>query len=205
MSASILPDAALAGGPDPDPAEGGAHRLLAGLDRSVVLVGLMGAGKTSVGRRLAGRLGWRFADADAEIESAAGLTIPDIFELHGEAAFRDCERRVIARLLHEPPMVLATGGGAFMDAGTRALIGERAVSLWLRAELDELVRRVARRSNRPLLRQGDPAEVLARLDAVRSPIYALSDVAVWSSAGSAEVTVDRAVAGLAAFLDRRTP
>ena len=144
--------------------------------RSVVLVGLMGAGKSKVGRRLATRLGLPFFDSDVEIEAAAGETIPEIFRNRGEAVFRDGERRVIARLLAQPPHVLATGGGAFMDAATRGLIARRAVSIWLRAELDVLLARVARRSNRPLLQQRDPRAVLAELIERRHPIYAGADI-----------------------------
>jgi shikimate kinase len=165
--------------------------------RTLVLVGLMGAGKSSVGRRLAARLALPFTDADQEIEAAAGMTISEIFGRHGEPAFRDGERRVIARLLGDPIHVLATGGGAFMDERTRAVIHERAVSIWLRAELDELVRRVSRRTDRPLLKGADPRVVLERLIAERYPIYAQADVTVPSSSGSADETVDRIVAQLA--------
>ncbi len=167
--------------------------------KTLVLVGLMGAGKSSVGRRLAARLGLPFTDADQEIEAAAGMTIEEIFARHGEPAFRDGERRVIARLLDSPAHVLATGGGAFMDTRTRALIHERATSIWLHAELDELVRRVSRRTDRPLLKGGDPRAVLERLIAERHPIYAEADVTVPSSVGSAEETVDRIMERLAAL------
>jgi shikimate kinase len=165
--------------------------------RALVLVGLMGAGKSSVGRRLATRLELPFVDADQEIETAAGMTIPEIFARHGEPAFRDGERRVIARLLGDPVHVLATGGGAFMDERTRAAIGARAISIWLRAELDELVRRVSRRTDRPLLKGGDPRAVLERLMAERYPVYAQADVTVPSSSGSTEETVERILAQLA--------
>src|SRR5271167_1829632 len=144
--------------------------------RTVVLVGLMGAGKTKIGRRLAVRLGLRFFDSDPEIEAAAGETIEEIFANRGERVFRDGERRVIARLLAQPVHVLATGGGAFMDPATRELIGRRGVSLWLRADLDVLVSRVLRRSNRPLLKQGDPRAILAQLIERRYPLYAEADV-----------------------------
>ena len=160
------------------------------LECSIVLVGLMGAGKSAIGRRLAGRLGMPFVDADAEIERAAGCSITDIFELHGEAAFRDGERRVIARLLGRPAHVLATGGGAFMDADTRAAIRARGISVWLRADLDLLVSRVSRRTNRPLLAGGDPRAILQRLIAERHPIYAEADVVVDSMDGPHEHTVD---------------
>jgi len=167
--------------------------------RSIVLVGLMGAGKSSIGRRLAQRLGLDFVDADHEIERAAGCTIEEIFARFGEPAFRDGERRVIGRLLEDrAPIVLATGGGAFMDQETRARIREHGISVWLRAELDVLLRRVSRRSNRPLLKQGDPREVLERLIAVRHPVYAEADLVVDSDDSPAESTVDRVIAALAA-------
>jgi len=173
--------------------------------RTLVLVGLMGAGKSSVGRRLAARLGLPFTDADQEIEAAAGMTVSEIFSRHGEPAFRDGERRVIARLLGDPVHVLATGGGAFMDERTRALIRERAVSIWLRAELDELVRRVSRRTDRPLLKGADPRSVLERLMAQRYPIYAEADVTVPSSSGAADETVDRILAQLALLSKATVP
>ena len=157
-----------------------------GLDRSIVLVGLMGAGKTSVGRRLASRLGLPFVDADQEIEAAAGCTIQEIFDRFGEAGFRDGERRVIARLLEGPPHVLSTGGGAFMDPATRALIRRRGLSVWLRAELDVLVARTARRDNRPLLKTGEPRDILRRLMETRYPVYAEADLTVDSDERSAE-------------------
>lgn len=165
--------------------------------RTIALVGLMGVGKTSIGRRLAQRLGLPFVDADTEIEAAAGCTIEEIFERHGEAAFRDGERRVIARLLGEPPHVLATGGGAFMDQATRALMRERAVTVWLRADLELMLARVARRNNRPLLKAGAPRAVLERLIAARYPIYAEADIGVDSVDGPPEATVERVLAALA--------
>jgi shikimate kinase / 3-dehydroquinate synthase len=146
--------------------------------RSVVLVGLMGAGKTSIGRRLAARLGLPFRDADAEIELAAGCTIAELFERYGEREFRDGERRVIRRLLAGDPIVLATGGGAFMDPDTRATIRSDAVSIWLSCPLPTLVRRVASRTNRPLLADGNHAEILARLMETRNPVYAEADIVV---------------------------
>jgi len=166
--------------------------------RTVVLVGLMGAGKSAIGRRLAQRLGLPFVDADAEIERAAGQTIEEIFATHGEAAFRDGERRVIARLLADPAHVLSTGGGAFMDPLTRALIAERGVSIWLKAELDVLLRRTARRTNRPLLNQGEPAQVLAALMEKRYPVYATADITVESTDGPPDSTVQRVIDALAA-------
>lgn len=165
--------------------------------RTIVLVGLMGAGKSKVGRRLALRLGLPFSDSDPEIEAAAGETIEEIFANRGEQVFRDGERRVIARLLAQPVQVLATGGGAFMDPMTRSLIGRRGVSLWLRADLDTLVARVLRRNDRPLLKRGDPRVILAELMERRHPIYAEADLTVDSGAGSPEVTVNRLIAALA--------
>jgi shikimate kinase len=151
--------------------------------RPIVLVGLMGAGKTVIGRRLAAVLSLPFRDADEEIERAAGLSVADIFTLHGEPEFRRGERQVIARLLAEAPHVLATGGGAFMDQRTRALIRERAVSIWLKADLEVLMRRVERRDDRPLLRQGNPRQVMERLMRERHPIYAEADLCVESGPG----------------------
>ena len=165
--------------------------------RTIVLVGLMGAGKSKVGRRLALRLGLPFSDSDPEIEAAAGETIEEIFANRGEQVFRDGERRVIARLLAQPVQVLATGGGAFMDPMTRSLIGRRGVSLWLRADLDTLVARVLRRNDRPLLKRGDPRVILGELMQRRHPIYAEADLTVDSGAGSPEVTVNRLIAALA--------
>ncbi len=156
------------------------QKLALRLVRPVVLIGLMGAGKSSVGARLAKLLRTRFRDSDAEIERAADLTVPEIFERYGEAHFRDGERKVIARLLGGKPKVLATGGGAFMNAETRKLIAGRAVSVWLKAELDLLVQRTAGRTHRPLLNKGDPRAVLAGLIETRYPVYAEADVHVES-------------------------
>ena len=167
-------------------------------DRIIVLVGLMGAGKTTVGRRLADRLGLRFVDADNEIEAAAGMSISNMFEAHGEAHFREGERRVIARLLEHRGLVLATGGGAFMDPDTRALIAERAISVWLKADLDVLYHRVARRSTRPLLRRDEPREVLERLIEERYPVYAEADVTVESGDVPHDAMVDKIVVALKA-------
>jgi len=166
--------------------------------RSLVLVGLMGAGKSTVGRRLAQKLGLPFRDADHEIEAAAGMTIPDIFAIHGEVHFRDGERRVIARLLQEGPMILATGGGAFMNAETRARIAEHGISVWLRADLDVLMRRVRKRANRPLLQTSDPEATMRSLIETRHPIYATADLTV----DSHEVPHDRVVIDLIAALER---
>jgi len=164
--------------------------------RPIVLVGLMGAGKTTVGRRLAQALGLDFVDADHEIEAAAGSTIDEIFARHGEAAFREGERRVIARLLSGAPMVLATGGGAFMDADTRALIRDKGLSIWLRADLDLLMRRVSKRNNRPLLKTDDPRSVMERLMAQRYPIYAQADLTVDSRDGPHDQVVRTIIAEL---------
>ncbi len=169
----------------PQPAAERKTRLRPRLVRPVVLIGLMGAGKTSVGGRLGEMLGAPFRDSDAEIETAANLTVPEIFARYGEAHFRDGERRVIRRLLAEGPQVLATGGGAFMDPETRACIAERAVSVWLKADLDLLVSRTAGRAHRPLLNRGNPREILAGLIEERYPVYALADIAVESLPGQA--------------------
>ena len=165
--------------------------------RTIVLVGLMGAGKTKIGRRLATRLNLPFFDSDTEIEAAAGETIEEIFRNRGEAVFRDGERRVIARLLAQPAHVLATGGGAFMEPSTRTLIAQRGVSVWLRADLDVLLARVARRNNRPLLQQQDPRAILAELIERRYPIYAKADVTIDSGEGPLELTTSRVIAALA--------
>jgi shikimate kinase len=161
----------------------GSSRLARNLDRSIVLVGMMGAGKTAIGRRLAAELGWPFADADVEIEIAAGTSIANIFAEIGEAAFRQSERQVIARLVNGPCQVLALGGGAFMDPQTRALVKERTLSIWLRAHLDTLVERTSRRQNRPLLRGVDPRTKLAALLEERAPVYAQADLIVDSDQG----------------------
>ena len=167
--------------------------------RSIVLVGLMGAGKTSIGRRLAARIGLPFRDADAEIEQAAGCTVPEIFERLGEREFRDGERRVIARLLAGEPLVLATGGGAYMDADTRAVIRREAVCVWLRCRLPTLLRRVAGRGHRPLLNVGNPAEVLRCLMVIRHPIYAEADVIVDCGDDHLDGTTAQVLDGLLAY------
>jgi shikimate kinase len=155
----------------------------------------MGAGKTSIGRRLARALEAPFADADEEIVTAAGLSIADIFALYGEPRFRELERRVVARLLDQPPMVLALGGGAFIDGETRERVAARAVSVWLRADLETLLARTARkRGTRPLLEQGDPRAILAELMSKRYPVYALADHAVDSQTEPHEAVVERIVA-----------
>ena len=165
--------------------------------RAIVLVGLMGTGKTTIGRRLAARLRLPFVDADHEIERAAGSTIAEMFQRHGEAAFRDGERRVIARLIDGNRKVLATGGGAFMQPETRALILARATAVWLDADIDILVERVARRrGTRPLLAGGDPAAVLRALAIERNPVYALAPVHIRSQPLPHEATVETIVRAL---------
>ncbi len=168
--------------------------------RSIVLIGLMGSGKTSTGRRLAQQLGLDFVDADAEIEAAAGMSITEIFAQHGETYFRDGERRVMARLLNEGPRVLATGGGAFMNEETRARIAASGISIWLKADLDVLWRRVRKRSHRPLLQSGDPERTLRSLLDQRYPIYARADITVTSRDGPQELAVEEAIDGLEFFL-----
>lgn len=168
--------------------------------RTIVLVGLMGAGKSSIGRRLAHRLGLPFVDADTEIEKAADLTIPEIFEKHGEPYFRAGEVRVVARILESGPQVLATGGGAYMNPETRTRIRERGISLWLKAELDVLMKRVKRRGDRPLLKADDPQAVLKRLMDERYPVYAEADLTVVSREASHEEVVDDVLAALAEHL-----
>jgi shikimate kinase len=148
--------------------------------RMIVLVGMMGAGKSTVGRRLAARLRLPFADADTEIEAAAGMSIPEIFEIHGEPYFRDGEVRVIARLLEGGPAVLATGGGALMREETRRRIQEKAISVWLKADADVILRRVRRRADRPLLQTADPAATIDRFIAEREPVYQHADLTIWS-------------------------
>ena len=164
--------------------------------RSVVLVGMMGAGKSSIGRRLALRLGIPFVDADAEIEKAHRMTIPDIFEKYDEAYFRSGEARVIARLLESGPQVLATGGGAFINADTRAVIAAKGISVWLNAEFDVLMRRIRRRHDRPLLKTEDPGATLRRLMEERNPVYALADLIVQSREVPHEKIVDEIVDAL---------
>jgi shikimate kinase len=164
--------------------------------RTVALVGLMGAGKSAIGKRLAMRLGLPFADADDEIERAAGCTIAEFFEKYGEAEFRAGERRVIARLLDGPVHVLSTGGGAYMDPEIRTIMRARALTVWLRADLEVLFDRVKRRAHRPLLRQGDPKEVLARLMTQRYPVYAEADLVIDSTAQAVEVTTEQVIEAL---------
>lgn len=173
--------------------------------RAIVLVGMMGSGKSSVGRRLAGRLGLPFVDADTEIETAAHMTIPEIFAQRGEAEFREGERRVISRVLTtRAPLVLATGGGAFMNVETRARVKELGISIWLKAEPDVLMRRVRKRSNRPLLQTADPEATLRRMLAEREPVYALADITILSSDEPHEVVVGETIAALGDYLGPAT-
>jgi shikimate kinase len=168
--------------------------------RTIALVGLMGVGKSSVGRRLANALSLPFKDVDAEVETAAARTIPEIFAEFGEAGFREGERRVIARLLDEPPHVLATGGGAFMDPRTRALIKSKAISVWLKTDLEVLARRLARKDNRPLLTGRDPLEVLKAQAEARYPAYAEADLIVETGDSPHHATVDQLLRALSAFV-----
>jgi shikimate kinase len=173
MSAEGAPEG---GGAGPAFTHSGEGRL----EKTIALVGMMGAGKSTVGRKLAESLAAPFVDSDEEIEKAAGLSVQEIFDRHGEPEFRRGERRVIERLVTGPPIVLATGGGAFMDAGTRALLKEKATTVWLRAELDVIWKRVNRRDTRPLLKRENPKQVLADLAAARAPVYAEADIVVES-------------------------
>jgi shikimate kinase len=168
--------------------------------RPLVLVGMMGAGKTTVGRRLANRLNRHFLDSDEEIEKAAQMSVPEIFEQRGEPEFRAGETRVIARVLKEPGVVLATGGGAFVNAETRALVKAEAVSVWLKAEVDILFERVSRRSNRPLLKTANPRATLEKLIEDRYPIYAEADVTVISRDVPQDVVADHVIDAVLAFL-----
>ncbi len=183
--------------------EPGADRILRRLGgRTIVMVGMMGAGKSSIGRRLANRLGLAFVDADTEIEQAANATISEIFDTHGEAYFRDGERRVIQRLLDGVPKVLATGGGAFINAETRAAIRSAGVSVWLMADRDLILQRVRRRSNRPLLKTADPEATVDRLLADRDPIYAEADIHVQSRDVAHEIVIGDILAALEDWLAR---
>jgi len=173
-------------------------------DKTIVLVGLMGVGKTTVGRRLAKRLDLGFADSDAEIEKAAGMTVADIFDTYGEEDFRAGERRVIARLLDGTPQVVATGGGAFINTETRQLIKSAGISVWLDADIDVLVERTGRRDTRPLLHSGDPKAILRRLAEERSPIYAEADLEIKSSIGPHEKVVDHIIRALKKFSANQT-
>ncbi len=172
--------------------------------RTIALVGLMGVGKSSVGRRLAVALALPFRDADTEVEAAAGRSIPEIFAALGEPAFRDGERRVISRLLEGPPIVMATGGGAFVSTETRTLIKARAISIWLKADLEVLARRVARKDSRPLLIGKDPIDVLRQQAAARYPTYAEADIVVETGDTAHNVTVETVIGALAAYLGEPT-
>ena len=184
---------ATAGSPEAD--------ILAALGaRPIVLVGMMGAGKSTIGRRLAARLRLPFTDADTEIETAAGMTIPEIFEVHGEQHFRDGEARVIARLLDGGPGVLATGGGSFMREETRRRIGDKAVSIWLKADTEIIMKRVKRRTDRPLLQTEDPVATVNRLLAEREPVYAKADLTIASRDVPHDRIVDEVIAALHARL-----
>jgi shikimate kinase len=171
--------------------------------RTIALVGLMGVGKSSVGRRLASALNLPFRDADAEVEAAAGRSVSDIFIDMGEAAFREGERRVIARLLDQEPHVLATGGGAFMNEQTRELIRSKAVSVWLKADIEVLARRVSRKDNRPLLSGKDPVAVLQAQADARYPVYEQADIIVETGDAAHHVTVEQVINALSAFIAER--
>jgi shikimate kinase len=168
------------------------------LTQTIALIGMMGAGKSSIGRRLASRFGVGFHDADHAIESAAGRPIPSIFAEYGESAFRDCERKVISRLLEEAPHILATGGGAFLSEATRTRLKESALTIWLRAPVDILFARVRRKGNRPLLQTENPRETLEKLLREREPTYALADIIVDSEDAPHSHTVEKLIAELTA-------
>jgi shikimate kinase len=185
-----------------EPVEARIVRRLGG--RTIALVGMMGAGKSSIGKRLGARLGLPFIDADTEIEAAANATITEIFEKHGEPYFRDGERRVIRRLLDERPKVLATGGGAFIQPETRAAIRAGAITIWLKADREVILARVRRRSNRPLLKTPDLESRIDQLIADRYPVYAEADIQVQSRDVAHDVVIEDIVAALAAHLDRET-
>jgi len=164
--------------------------------KTIVLVGLMGAGKSSVGRRLAAELNLHFKDADAEIEQASNLSVPEFFDIHGEKAFREGERKVISRLLNEEQHVLATGGGAYMDIETRNVIAQNGLSIWLRADLDTILKRCMKRNTRPLLRKGNPRQILDDLIKERYPIYAEADIVVDSGDGPHQIVVSKIIKAL---------
>lgn len=168
--------------------------------RTIVFVGLMGAGKTAIGRRVAAALDLPFADSDQEIEKASRMTVADLFEAYGEAEFRSLEQRVIARLLQEGPGVVSTGGGAFMNADTRTMISDAGISVWLKADLDTLMARVMKKQTRPLLKTGDPREIMTRLMETRYPVYGLADLTVNTRDDRREVITDEVIAAIAAHL-----
>lgn len=189
--------------PQPRFSETEIAQLARRIDRPVVLVGMMGVGKSSVGKRLGAMLHWPFVDADDEIEASARMTIPEIFATYGEDYFRDGERRVISRLLSDEQRkrtVIATGGGAFCNEATRELILERAVAVWLDSDVDTLVERTARKDNRPLLRDGNPREILSRLRDEREPHYSRAPIHVVSASGPHTQTVNRVLQGIAQWL-----
>lgn len=169
--------------------------------KPIVLVGIMGAGKTTIGRRLAPKLGLQFVDADEEIEKAAGMSVSELFTLHGETQFRIGEQKVISRLLSGAPIVLATGGGALTTEPTRDLIKELAISVWIKADIDTVLQRALKRGNRPLLKSGDPRETLVRLSSEREQFYAQADIHVETQPGPHSKTVDVIVSALHAFVD----
>ncbi|MCQ0987006.1 shikimate kinase [Jiella marina] len=173
-------------------------------DRSIVLVGLMGAGKTTVGRRVATLLSLPFVDSDAEIEQVSTMSVPELFEAYGEPEFRALEARVIARLAQEGPQVIATGGGAFMNAETRSLLADSAVTVWLKADLDTLMERVGRRGDRPLLKAENPRQVMQDLMAVRYPVYGEADVTVQSRAVKREVVAAEVIQAIEEYLSERS-
>ena len=173
--------------------------------RSVVFVGLMGAGKTAIGRKVAGMLGLPFTDSDHEIESVSRMTIPDLFERYGEAEFRSLEQRVIVRVLESGPQVLSTGGGAFMNAQTREAIEAYGLSVWLKADVDTLLDRVSKKQNRPLLKNADPRAVLERLMLERDPVYALADVTVATRDERKEVIAGEVIEAIGRHLESRAP
>lgn len=187
---------------DQPPVAPASHNTLAELlgGRAIALVGLMGSGKTTVGRRLAAALGLAFKDADAEIEAAAGRSVSDIFAELGEPEFRSGERRVIARLVSDGPLVLATGGGAYVDPETRELLRDKAVTIWLKADIEVLAKRVARRDTRPLLRGKDPLEVLGAQAEKRYPIYAQADIVVETPNSAHDLAVERILEALKAYV-----
>lgn len=177
---------------------------MSSLSRSIVLIGMPGAGKSTIGKKLAQRLGAPFADADLEIERAAGMAVSDIFAKLGEPAFREGERKVIARLLSGAPLVLSTGGGAFMNEETRGLIEKQALSLWLKVDFDILLARVQRSGERPLLKKGDPATILRDLRTQREPVYARADLVVQTDDRPADDTVARVLEAVQTYLGNRS-
>lgn len=177
------------------------HKLTEFLDRPIVLVGLMGAGKSTIGRRLAKRLGLPFVDSDTEIEEASGASAAELFERYGEHDFRDGERRLVARLIDGTVRVIATGGGAFVDPRTRSLLNDRAITVWLNAPVNVLAERTGRRDTRPLLRRGNRAETLAKLSEEREPLYAEAQIHIRSGTGAHGEVVEAIVAALREHLN----